>query len=293
VFYRVVSAGAIEKTERAYAAIQREVLKLRRSGRLRYDWIADGTRWNIKQRSWDSVEDALHDAASSYRRALWHDQDVYVEVWSEKEAISSIVSPISQGLLHRLHAGAWRKSAPRALVTADVTPAGWSGSSESLAARFNHSHEDENPFNNDPSNLVCITRKEHPAHHRERYERLELREQLAEIRPLASEWHRSPEGRAWHSEHGRRTWAGREPTTATCTVCRNPYRTFFPERSMYCSPACDQRASRMEMRYFVPATCPICGKTFLQHRTAKRPATCGRTCGAALRRHSRGVRPDR
>jgi hypothetical protein len=95
VFYRVMSAGAVEKTEKAYGAIQREVLKLRRAGALPYNWIADGTRWQVKSPSWDSVEDALDDAAASYRRALWHNQSVYVEVWSEKEAISSIVDPIT------------------------------------------------------------------------------------------------------------------------------------------------------------------------------------------------------
>src|SRR5690625_1663118 len=96
VFYRVMSNGAVPKTERGYDAVQREVLKLRRSGELPYEWIADGTRWHVKPRSWDSVEQALDDAAASYRRALWRDQDVYVEVWSEKEAISSIVSPITR-----------------------------------------------------------------------------------------------------------------------------------------------------------------------------------------------------
>lgn len=95
VFYRVMSAGAVEKTEKAYGAVQREVLKLRRTGALPYEWIADGTRWHVKSRSWAGVEDALDDAAASYRRALWHDQDTYVEVWSEKEAISSIVSPVT------------------------------------------------------------------------------------------------------------------------------------------------------------------------------------------------------
>jgi hypothetical protein len=95
VFYRVMSAGAVPKTEKAYAAVQREVLKLRRSGELPYKWIADSTRWRLKQSSWHDVEDALNDAAASYRRALWHDQDVYVEVWSEKEAISSIVSEVT------------------------------------------------------------------------------------------------------------------------------------------------------------------------------------------------------
>jgi hypothetical protein len=95
VFYRVMSAGAVEKSEKAYAAVQREVLKLRRSGILPYEWIADGTRWQVKQPSWDTAKDALDDAVASYRRALWRDQDVYVEVWGEKDAIASIVSPIT------------------------------------------------------------------------------------------------------------------------------------------------------------------------------------------------------
>jgi hypothetical protein len=93
VFYRVMSAGAVEKTEKAYAAVQREALKLRRAGFLPYEWIAEGTRWQVKQPSWDTAKEALDDTASSYRRAPWHHQDTYVEVWSEKDAIASIVSP--------------------------------------------------------------------------------------------------------------------------------------------------------------------------------------------------------
>jgi hypothetical protein len=95
VFYRVMSAGAIEKTEKAYAAVQREVLKLRRSGDLPYEWIADGSRLYLKSRSWVSKDQALHHTAVSYRQDLWHDQDVYVEVWSEKDAIRTIVLPIT------------------------------------------------------------------------------------------------------------------------------------------------------------------------------------------------------
>src|SRR4051794_41105769 len=58
VFYRVVSAGAVEKTETAYNVVQREVLKLRRPpGRLPYSWIADGTRWSHKSQSWSSMDD--------------------------------------------------------------------------------------------------------------------------------------------------------------------------------------------------------------------------------------------
>ena len=31
----------------------------------------------------------------SYRRALWDDQDVHVEIWSEKDAIRSVIYPVT------------------------------------------------------------------------------------------------------------------------------------------------------------------------------------------------------
>jgi len=95
VFYLLVSRGAVAKTEEGYGSVQRRVLNLRRSGILPYEWIADGSRWHIKSQSWNTAEDALSDLVSSYRRALWHNQDTYVEVWSEKDAIAEIVSEIT------------------------------------------------------------------------------------------------------------------------------------------------------------------------------------------------------
>lgn len=95
VFYRVLTTGVIEKSEQEYGVVQRRVLQLRRNGRLPWQWITDGTRFRIKPDTWGSVDQMLADTASSYRRALWHDQDVYIEVWSEKDAISSVVSPIT------------------------------------------------------------------------------------------------------------------------------------------------------------------------------------------------------
>ncbi len=98
IFYRVVSAGAVEKTEKSYNAVQRRVLAMRRTGTLPYSWIADGTRWQIKSATWGSVEDMLSAAAVGYRRALWLDQDVHVEVWSEKDALASVISGVTRDL---------------------------------------------------------------------------------------------------------------------------------------------------------------------------------------------------
>lgn len=94
VYYRVVSAGAVDKTEAGYRLIGRQLLKLRRSGAVPYSWITDGTRWITKPETHDSVEQMLADAAASYRRALWHDQPVDIHVFAEKDAVSGVLMPV-------------------------------------------------------------------------------------------------------------------------------------------------------------------------------------------------------
>jgi len=96
VYYRVVSAGAVEKTEAAYRLVGRQLLKLRRSCEVPYSHITDGTRWIVKPTSWSGVDEMLEDAAISYRRALWHEQPVEVHVFTEKDAISGVISPVTE-----------------------------------------------------------------------------------------------------------------------------------------------------------------------------------------------------
>lgn len=95
VYYRVVSAGAVDKTETGYRLVGRQLLKLRRSGAVPYSWITDGTRWITKPETHTDVEQMLADAAASYRRALWHDQAVDVHVFAEKDAISGVLLPVT------------------------------------------------------------------------------------------------------------------------------------------------------------------------------------------------------
>ncbi len=88
VFYRLVSLGAIAKTEIEYkATVCRLLAEMRRGRMLPYGWIADNTRWMRKPRTHDSFGDALEETARTYRRALWNDQGAYVEVWCEKDAL--------------------------------------------------------------------------------------------------------------------------------------------------------------------------------------------------------------
>lgn len=96
VFYRVTSAGAVDKTELGYRAVGRRLLELRRSGRVPYNWITDGTRYVIQPSTYQDLDTMLADAAASYRRMLWRDQNVEVHIFTEKDAISGVISPITE-----------------------------------------------------------------------------------------------------------------------------------------------------------------------------------------------------
>jgi hypothetical protein len=93
MFYRVVSAGGAPKAEESYRRIMRRVLHLRRSGALPYGYITDGSRLTYRPDVFRNGYQAVHSAHRFYRRDLWQAQDTYVEIWSEKDAISSVIWP--------------------------------------------------------------------------------------------------------------------------------------------------------------------------------------------------------
>jgi hypothetical protein len=68
---------------------------MRRSRVIPFDWIADNTRWQRKPQTYSSLQGALEMTAQFYRRALWDEQDTYVEVWLEKDALSSVLYEIT------------------------------------------------------------------------------------------------------------------------------------------------------------------------------------------------------
>jgi hypothetical protein len=91
-FYRAETSGVIAKTEQEYkSTVCRLLVAMRRSGEISFDWIADNTRWMRKPRTYSSLELALRRTAETYRRSLWDNQDVYVEVWTEKDALAGVL----------------------------------------------------------------------------------------------------------------------------------------------------------------------------------------------------------
>ncbi len=92
LFYRMVSMGTIDKTENQYNnTVIRLLSQMRREKIIPFSWIADSTRWMRKPDSFSSLEEALHQTAQTYRRALWDNQDAYVEIWLEKDALAGVI----------------------------------------------------------------------------------------------------------------------------------------------------------------------------------------------------------
>jgi len=94
-YYTATTRGIVPKTDAGYVKIQRAILAMRRSGVMPWSWIVDTNRWMRKPTTWGSVEELLDDTASTYRRAMWRDSDVAVEVWCESESVAGVLYPVT------------------------------------------------------------------------------------------------------------------------------------------------------------------------------------------------------
>jgi hypothetical protein len=96
VFYQASVHGIVDKSEAGYSKVQTDLVLMRRSGMLPFDWLADNTRWQRKPTTFGSPEQALREAAMFYRKDLWLDADAYVEVWLEKDALAGVLMPVTE-----------------------------------------------------------------------------------------------------------------------------------------------------------------------------------------------------
>ncbi len=96
LFYLLVTAGEIDKTEAEYKqTVVRLALELRRSGDLPWEWVVDRTRWFFRPATYGSLSDALEATAAAYRRGLWDDAPVAVQVWCESMSVAGIIDSVT------------------------------------------------------------------------------------------------------------------------------------------------------------------------------------------------------
>src|SRR5699024_1698914 len=86
-----------DKAESEYSnVVSRLLTQMRKDMNMPHSWIADNSRWIRKPATYSNMEAMLEESIDFYRRALWRDQDDYVELWLEKDALSGVLLDVTR-----------------------------------------------------------------------------------------------------------------------------------------------------------------------------------------------------
>lgn len=95
LYYQLVSRDIIPNQQKEYAKLSGLLVKGRMGGVVDWDAIEDRTRSPYVPYWVHDVEDAINDAIIQFRFNRQKDQDVYIEVWVEKDALSGVLKKIT------------------------------------------------------------------------------------------------------------------------------------------------------------------------------------------------------
>lgn len=151
---------------------------------------------------------------------------------------------------------------------------------------FHVHHVDGNRNNNDISNLELKDAKKHISEHGKEPARQEyLIRHIADIRVLASEWHKSTEGRKWHSKQAKINWQNKVLIKYKCTHCGKEFSTlkeYSKASNTFCSNNCKAAYRRESGVDNETRACGYCNKEYSVNKYSK-TKTCSSECGVKLR----------
>ncbi len=94
LYYQFVARDLIPNRQKEYSKLGSIINGARLAGLIDWDMIEDRTR-NIRGLShWSSPAEMIEACARQFRLDPWQDQDHYVEVWIEKDALVGVIEPI-------------------------------------------------------------------------------------------------------------------------------------------------------------------------------------------------------
>jgi hypothetical protein len=101
IYYQLVSIGHIENKVSEYGMLSNMLKWARLDGYISWSDVEDRVRAFHNLQGWQNkasfLNVALNSIINQYSRDLWQDQDRYVEVWIEKDALSSIFTNVCSG----------------------------------------------------------------------------------------------------------------------------------------------------------------------------------------------------
>ncbi len=96
LFYQLVSRDIIPNQTKEYAKLSGLLVKGRMAGAVDWESIEDRIRVPYIPSAWDSPEAIIESAIYSYRRNRQEGQEVYIELWVEKDALSGVLKEITK-----------------------------------------------------------------------------------------------------------------------------------------------------------------------------------------------------
>jgi hypothetical protein len=95
LFYRLVSSGHLNNTQKEYKRLGRTMTSAREGGDVPFAWIVDHVRSTLKPSSWSGLEDFGETVCRAYRKDLWSQMPHHIEIFVEKDAIAGTIQPVT------------------------------------------------------------------------------------------------------------------------------------------------------------------------------------------------------
>ena len=96
LYYQLVSRDIIPNNDKEYSKLSRILKEARLGGLVDWDAIEDRVRKPSYAYYVLDVKDAIQDTIDAYRLDRMRDQPINVEVWIEKDALSSLISRVTK-----------------------------------------------------------------------------------------------------------------------------------------------------------------------------------------------------
>lgn len=95
LYYQLVAQGIIPNAIEIYKRMTKFLTDARYGGHVDWEAIEDRGRVPEKHSEWENVESLIESAVQAYRLPRWKDQDEYIELYCEKQALESVFKPIA------------------------------------------------------------------------------------------------------------------------------------------------------------------------------------------------------
>lgn len=93
-YYQLVASLTIPNNKASYDRLGRHLVNARLLGEIPMEWIEDRTRIPHVVPMWDDTEDFLYCVLPQFALDVWNTQPQYVELWTEKDALTGLLWPI-------------------------------------------------------------------------------------------------------------------------------------------------------------------------------------------------------